>query len=267
MRSVRGLACAAVAGGLLASMVPLHRVGAAMAPVEVCCRRHRRPRPPGVWKGVARARGGISGSGAEAFIVEPFLIRFEVEVAPDGTVVGGIWNWDASISTAAEGVSGNFEFSGSGELGGLGGAVTLSGVVHMAGSISVQGQVIEVANDASAAATFAPSSASCNAVWGDFATAGRQAQAAAGLATTVKGPFSAHRIANAGDGAGPGFEETFAELVATGKACSRPARLRRARSSLLSNGPRTSTTRCSGTRTVRVTPRPSAPVPRSTPIS
>jgi len=66
--------------------------------------------------------------------VQPFLVRFEVEVGPDGTVVGGVWNWDASISTAAEGVGGNFELSASGDLSGLGSAVNLTGVVHMAGT-------------------------------------------------------------------------------------------------------------------------------------
>lgn len=149
--------------------------------------------------------------------MQPFLVRFEVEVGPDGTVVGRVWNWDASISTAAEGVGGNFELSASGDLSGLGSAVNLTGVVHMAGTVSAQGQLIDVENDAPAAATFFPWSATCNAVW-DFATLGREAQAAAGVATTVQGPFSAHRIANSGDDAGPGFEEAFAELVASGEA-------------------------------------------------
>lgn len=174
--------------------------------------------PPGTWKGVVRASGGISGSGAEGFVVEPFLVRFEIEVAPDGTVVGGVWDWNAAISTAAEGVSGNFDVSASGELGGLGSAVEMSGIVHMAGTVSTSGQVMDVSFDSPAAGSFAPSSATCNSVWGDMATTGREAQAAAGMSTTVKGPFSAHRIANPGAGAGPGFEEAFAQLVTTGEA-------------------------------------------------
>ena len=38
------------------------------------------------------------------------------------------------------------------------------------------------------------------------------------MSTTARGPFSAHRIANPGQGAGPGFEETFDQLVARGEA-------------------------------------------------
>lgn len=208
----------ALFGGLTSLVVPLDRIDAEAPAAPPVPPPPTAAFPPGIWKGVARVSGGISGHGAEAFIVEPILVRFEVEVAPDGTVVGGVWDWTGSISSAGAGGEGNFEYSASGELGGSGAAVTLSGIVHMAGTVTVQGNVMAVDNDAPAEGTFAPWSATCNTVWGDFATLGREAQAAAGMSTTVSGPFSAHRIGNAGDSAGPGFEETFAELVTTGEA-------------------------------------------------
>jgi hypothetical protein len=171
--------------------------------------------PPGIWKGVGVLTGGISAAGATGFIAAPITFHFELEVAPDGAVVNGVWDWAGEISSAAEGVEGTFALTASGPLAGSGARVELSGAIHMTGSVTVQGNVYPVENDMEAVGAFSPTSASCNVVSGDLATEGRAAQAAAGVSTNVTGPFTAHRIAAAGDQTAAGFEETYTELVLT----------------------------------------------------
>ena len=171
--------------------------------------------PAGTWKGVAVVTGGISGNDATAFLPEPIIVNFEFDVAPDGTVPNGIWDWEGAIASAAEGVDGNFDMTASGTLGGTGARVELSGTVHMSGTVTVQGNVMTVENDAPAAAAFSPTAVSCAVVSGDITTEGQAAQASTGMATSINGPFSAHRIASPGEGSVPGFEETFTELVLT----------------------------------------------------
>ena len=174
--------------------------------------------PPGVWKGVGVGTGGINAAGAAGFIAEPIIVHFEVVVAPDGAVVNGVWDWAGEISVAAEGVEGTFALTASGPLAGSGARVELSGLIHMSGSVRVQGNDYPIEQDLPAAGAFSPSSVSCNVVSGDLATEGRQLQEAAGVATTVTGPFTAHRIEDPGDESVAGFEETYTELVMTAQS-------------------------------------------------
>jgi hypothetical protein len=171
--------------------------------------------PAGIWKGTAVATGGISGHGAEGFLPEPIIVTFEFEVAPDGSVVNGIWGWNGEVVSAAEGVTGLFTMSGSGPLGGSAARIELSGNIHMSGTVTVNGAEFPIENDSPAAGAFSPRSVSCNVVSGDMATEGRQLQEGAGLATTVTAPFTAQRIGAPGDQGLANFEETYTELVLT----------------------------------------------------
>jgi hypothetical protein len=172
--------------------------------------------PPGVWKGAAVGTGGISQPGIDAFISQPIAFNFEVEVAADGSVVGGNWSMTGEVAAATPGAEGTLSLGGSGTFGGTGARVALTGTITFAGNITVQGAPFPINFTADAAGGFSPTTATCTFVTGDIATEGRAAQQAAGFATTVTGPFTAYRIGNAGAEGVPGFEAQYVELV--GKA-------------------------------------------------
>ena len=171
---------------------------------------------PGIWKGVALGTGAISGQGVDAFFSEPFRMKFEFEVAPDGTVVNGVWSWTGEVSMAAEGVEATFAMTASGSVGGTGNLVQYTGVIHESGTVTVQDQVMPIDQDVEATGSFSPTSVSCAVATGDVATQGRAMQGAAGMATTVTGPFTAQRTAS--PDAPVEFEEAFAELVTEAQA-------------------------------------------------
>jgi hypothetical protein len=171
---------------------------------------------PGIWKGVAIGTGSISGQDVDAFFSEPFRMKFEFEVAPDGTVVNGVWSWTGEVSMAAEGVEATFTMSASGGVGGTGNRVVYTGIIHESGTVTVQDQVMPIEQDVDAAGAFSPTSVSCAVATGDVATEGRALQGAAGMATTVTGPFTARRSAS--PDAPVEFEEAFATLVTEAQA-------------------------------------------------
>jgi hypothetical protein len=171
---------------------------------------------PGIWKGVALGTGAISGQDVDAFFSKPFRMKFEFEVAPDGTVVNGLWSWTGEVSMAAEGVEATFAMTASGTVGGTGNRVEYTGIIHEKGSVTAEGQVIPIEQDVDAAGAFSATSVSCAVATGDVATEGRALQGAAGMATTVTGPFTARRTAS--PDAPVEFEEAFAALVTEAQA-------------------------------------------------
>jgi len=198
------MACTAVAA-LLVGLLPATPAPAA-PPVASF--------PPGIWKGLAVVTGGISGQGVEAFITSPIIVNFQVEVAPDASVVDGGWAITGAAASAVDaGGEGSFEFSGGGGLAGTGSRVVLAGSVSMVGSVTVQGSTYAIEFALDAAGGFSPSTATCSFVTGDIATEARDVQTASGFATTVTGPFTAHRIGNVGDNLAPDFEEQYVALV------------------------------------------------------
>jgi hypothetical protein len=171
---------------------------------------------PGVWKGTAVGLGTISGGGATAFVSVPFIMKFEFEVAPDGTVVSGVWSWSGEVSVAADNVEGTFAMTGSGPVGGTGARVEYTGTIHQSGSVTAQGNVVPVEGDVAALGHFSPLSVSCAVASGDIAVEGRQAQADAGISTTITGPFTAQRVAP--PDLGLDFQEQFVQLVLQAEA-------------------------------------------------
>lgn len=197
--------------GLVAVIVPAPRAGAVI-PASVPTPPEASPSfPPGSWKGVAVGTGGINFADASARAADPIIYRFEFDVAPDGAVTNGLWYWDGPLVSEADDMGASFTYTASGTLGGTGARVEIAGVVHMSGSVTVQGNVMPVENDMPAGGAFSPMSVSCNVVSGNLAQEGLQA----GVASSVTAPFTAHRIAAAGEAGVPGFEETYTELVLT----------------------------------------------------
>ena len=211
-RFTRSIAIAAVIAGAVAPPV----VAGASAETSTPVGPSPPPFLPGVWKGTAVGTGAISGAGATAFISEPFIMKFEFEVAPDGAVVNGVWSWSGEVSMAAENVEGTMAMAGSGTVGGSGARVEYTGTIHQSGSMTVQGNVLPVELDVPAYGAFSPLSVSCAVASGDIAVEGRQQQAEAGMATTVTGPFTAQRVAPPDLGAD--FEEQFVQLVLQAEA-------------------------------------------------
>jgi hypothetical protein len=169
--------------------------------------------PPGVWKGSGAMTGAISTDGATAFAEGPWIFRFTVEIAADGTVVDGSIEGSGTVSAVVSGGEGTFELSLAGTLGGSSARVETSGNLHMSGSVTAQGMNVPVELDFPAMGGFSATSSSCTVVTGDFAAEARDAQIDAGLATSVTGPFTAVRVAAAGDNLAPGFEEEYVALV------------------------------------------------------
>ena len=169
--------------------------------------------PPGVWKGSGVMTGAISTDGATAFAEGPWTFRFTVEVAADGSVVDGSIEGSGTVSAVVTGGEGTVELSLAGTLGGSSARIETNGHLHMSGSVTAQGMNFPVDLDFPAIGGFSATSSSCTVVTGDFAAEARDAQVDAGLATSVTGPFTAVRVAAAGDNLAPGFEEQYVALV------------------------------------------------------
>jgi hypothetical protein len=155
--------------------------------------------PPGSWKGNAFLSGSISKQGIFATGSGP--IAFVVSVEANGKA-GGALDFQVVGSSKVDvgGVtgSGKLTMSGTLDLGGTGSRVTFSGPVHVSGTVTANGLTVPVNFTAPAGGGFSPRSVTCTQVTGDLAVEGRQAQQAAGFATTVKAPFVAVRYAAAG---------------------------------------------------------------------
>lgn len=165
---------------------------------------------PGTWRGRAVGTGGIHAEAADGLVSQPFVVDFELLVGSDGDV-DGLWLWSGEVTVASDVSSGVFSMEGSGELGGNQSVIELTGVIHMAGSVTTQGQTIEIAHDEPASADFWPTWTSCTLATGDLATVGRGMQESAGVATTVRAPFTARMISPPDED--HSLEATFAELV------------------------------------------------------
>jgi hypothetical protein len=171
---------------------------------------------PGTWKGRAIGTGGISASGAEGFLPEPVVLDFEFSVRADGTVESGVWQWSGEVVSATADASGIFQMTGSGPLGGTNALVEITGTINMSGSVTVNGNVLEVDQDMPAEASFFASWTACTVATGDLAIGGRAVQQSAGVATTVKAPFTARMVA--GPDADSTIEQVFFELVTDAEA-------------------------------------------------
>jgi hypothetical protein len=169
--------------------------------------------PPGVWKGSGVMTGAISIDGATAFSEGPWIFRFTVEIAPDGSVVDGSIEGSGTVSAVVPGGEGTFEISLTSTLGGSSAWIETNGNLHMSGSVIAQDMNVPVELDFEAMGGFSATSSSCTVVTGDYAAEARDAQMDAGLATSVTGPFTAVRVAAAGDNLAPGFEEQYVALV------------------------------------------------------
>lgn len=167
---------------------------------------------PGTWRGRAVGTGAISADGGSATISQPFLVDFEFVVAGDGSVTNGLWSWTGAVTATTEAAGTSvFSFEGEGELGGTQTHLVLTGVIHVAGSVTVQGQTLTVDSDEPANAEFFPGWASCTVVTGDLALPGRASQTAAGVATSVRAPYTARLVAPAD--ADTSLEQAFSDLV------------------------------------------------------
>ena len=171
--------------------------------------------PPGVWKGAGVMTGAISTQGVTAFAEGPWIFRFVVEVAPDGSVVDGSIEGSGDVSSVVTGGEGTFTISLAGTLAGSSARVEVGGTFHLSGQVTAQGVTVPVELDFPAEGGFTPTSATCAVVTGDIATEARAEQAAAGFTTSVTGPFTAVRVAAAGANLAPGFEEQYVQLVST----------------------------------------------------
>ena len=171
---------------------------------------------PGIWKGAAIGTGVISGPDVNAFFSEPFRMKFEFEVAPDGTVVNGVWSWTGEVTMAGEDVVALFSMTASGTVAGAGTRVQYAGVIHEVGTVTVNNQEFPIDQNVDAAGAFSPTSVSCAVATGDVATEGRALQEGAGMSTTVTGPFTAQRTAS--PDAAADFEQAFGDLVLEAQA-------------------------------------------------
>ena len=105
---------------------------------------------------------------------------------------------------------------GSGPLSGTNSLVELTGTIHTSGTVTVDGNVLEVDQDMPAQATFSADWTSCSVATGDLATVGREIEQSAGVATSVKAPFTARMVA--GPDADSTIEQVFFELVTDAEA-------------------------------------------------
>ena len=189
--------------------------GSLVAPSTVAEAKPSAAFPAGRWKGIGVITGGIAQTDVQAAITNPATVTFEVEVAPDGTVVDGVWQLSgATVQVVIPGGSGTASISGSGTLAGTGTRVAVDGSLSISGTVTVQGLTVPLSGiSVGAGGGFSPTGASCDVVWGDLSTEARSVQQAAGFSTSVTGPFSAKRIAKAGENLSLSFDETYVELV------------------------------------------------------
>ncbi len=170
--------------------------------------------PPGTWHGSAYWTGAISNGGISATIVSPAIYTFEFQIQPDGTVNNGAWNTNTAqvnVSVPSLGPAGG-TITGGGPLGGTGDFITASGsysVTVSIPSIGVGGYTL----DLPASGGFQATTASCNTVYGDLADQAREVQQAAGFSTSVKGPFTAVRIAAPGEKGVQSWEQNYVALL------------------------------------------------------
>jgi hypothetical protein len=173
--------------------------------------------PPGTWKGTAVITGGWSLEDVVVSVTDPIRFSFQVNVAANGSVVDGSWALSGQTAVAMADGNATATFGGTGTLEGTGAAVEFTGTVEVTGSATVQGANYPFNEAVEIGGHFAPTSATCSTVSGDFATEARQVQQSVGFATSMTGPFTAHLIGAAGDEA-PGFEDQYVTLVTTAEA-------------------------------------------------
>lgn len=172
------------------------------------------PFPSGVWRGVAVISGGITADGVDVHATAPAKLTFEVEIGVDGSIVIGSWALTGGeMEVVVPGGEGAFSLSGAGQLLGNDLRLELAGEVGLVGSATVNGQTYPVELAVPSAGAFSATGASCSVVTGDIAVEIRQEQEAAGLGTTVTGPFTAQRIAEPGQALGASVEDGFLGLV------------------------------------------------------
>lgn len=211
-----------VCGVALAGVLPLVPGAAESAPPTPSAAGEQQAPPlrpafaPGWWVGRAVGTGGITTAAAAAAATEPFIINFEFDVAADGTVTRGTWEWYGEIAVITEASDGTFAMAGEGTLSGRQNPVILSGTINVAGSITTNGMTVDVGFSEPASAQFAPSWASCTIATGDLAVTGRMQQQSAGVGTSVRAPFTARMLARPNDDRS--VEETYSTLVADAEA-------------------------------------------------
>jgi hypothetical protein len=211
--AMRAIAChcvgAVVALTLLVAIIPA--LGAKAAPPTASF-------PPGIWRGTAVVVGGFSGDGVDVSVTAPIRFSFQVNVAPDGSVVDGTWTVTGEVTTVVPDGQGAASFTGTGTLQGTGARLEFIGPVQLTGSATVQGATypFDVAVDIEGG--FAPTSATCSMVSGDFVTEARDIQESMGFASTMTGPFTTYRIGEAGANLAPTFEDQYVTLVTNAEA-------------------------------------------------
>lgn len=172
------------------------------------------PIPPGTWHGSAYWTGAISSGEMSATVVTPAIYTFEFQVEPDGTVSSGLWNTNTAtvnVNVPSLGPASG-TITGGGTLQGNGDFVTVSGSYTITVSVPSLG-VSGVSLDIPAMGGFQATTASCNTIYGDLAEQARQLQQSSGFSTTVKGPFTATRIAEPGQQGVPTWEQAYVELL------------------------------------------------------